>query len=71
MSQQNSYPESNASLVIEEDATYTIVFTFNPNTKEVSATATKTDGLYFRTKGTVPNVRSVEETNYLCIQIVY
>ncbi len=55
MSQQNSYPESNASLVIEEDATYTIVFTFNPNTKEVSATATKTDGLYFNyiTKGKV------------------
>lgn len=38
---QVSYPSSNASLEIEEDATYSINFTFNANTKEVSATATK------------------------------
>lgn len=44
---QVSYPSSNASLEIEEDATYSINFTFNANTKELSATATKTDGLYF------------------------
>ena len=42
-----SYPSSNASLVIDEDATYTIIFTFNSKTKELSATATKTDGLFF------------------------
>ena len=42
-----SYPSNNASLVIEEDATYTINFTFNVATKELSATATKTDGLFF------------------------
>ena len=44
---RESYPSTNASLVIEEDATYTIIFTFNADTKELSATATKTDGLYF------------------------
>ena len=44
---QISYPSSKASLEIEEDATYSINFTFNANTKELSATATKTDGLYF------------------------
>ena len=46
-STQESYPSSNASLVIEEDAIYAVNFTFNINTKEVSATATKTDGFYF------------------------
>ena len=46
-SAHESYPSSNATLVIEEDATYTVKFTFNANTKELSATATKTDGLYF------------------------
>ena len=53
--QTESYPTNNASIVIEEDATYTIKFTFNPKTKELSATATKTDGLYFNyiTKGKV------------------
>ena len=45
--QAESYPTSNASIVIEEDATYTVKFTFNPKTKELSATATKTDGLFF------------------------
>ena len=44
---RESYPSTNASLVIEEDATYTIIFTFNADTKELSATVTKTDGLYF------------------------
>ena len=49
LSTQESYPSSNASLVIGEDATYTIKFTFNASTKNLSATATKTDGfgLYF------------------------
>ena len=42
-----SYPSSNASLRIEEDATFTINFIFNSNTKELSAIATKTDGLFF------------------------
>ena len=53
-----SYPNSNASLVIEEDATYTVVFSFNANTKEVSATATKTDGIYYNyiPKGNVAEV---------------
>lgn len=46
-STQESYPSSNASLVIEEDAIYSVNFTFNINTKEVSATATKTDGFFF------------------------
>ena len=46
-STQESYPSSNASLVIEENATYTVKFTFNANTKKLSATATKTDGLFF------------------------
>ena len=44
---QESYPNSNATLVIEEDAVYTVIFTFNANTKEVSATATKTDGIFY------------------------
>ena len=44
---QESYPKTNSKLVIEEDATYTVNFTFNENTKEVSTTAIKTDGLYF------------------------
>ena len=46
-SQTESYPSNNASLVIDENATYTIIFTFNSKTKELSATATKTDGLFF------------------------
>ena len=57
-STQESYPSSNAKLVIEENATYSITFTFNASTKELSATATKTDGLYYNfiEKGKVAEV---------------
>ena len=36
-------PEGNASIYIEEDGTYDVTFTFNQATKEVSATAVRTD----------------------------
>ena len=57
-STQESYPSSNATLVIDENAQYTVVFTFNVNTKQVSATATKTDGIYYNyiTKGKIAEV---------------
>ena len=54
-----SYPSNNASLVINEDATYTVTFSFNANTKELSATATKTDeAIYYNfiPKGKVAEV---------------
>ena len=56
--QAESYPTSNASLVIEEEAKYAIKFTFNSKTKELSATATKTDGLFFNyiSKGKIAEV---------------
>lgn len=40
-------PEGNASIYIEEDGTYDVTFTFNQTTKEVSATAVPsvTDGI--------------------------
>lgn len=44
---QESYPSSNASLEIEEDAVYNVLFNFNSSTKEVTATATKTDGIFY------------------------
>ena len=36
-------PEGNASIYIEEDGIYDVTFTFNSVTKEVSATAVRTD----------------------------
>ena len=42
-----AYPADKAYLVIEETATYKITFTFNTETHQLSATATKTDGLFF------------------------
>ena len=38
-------PEGNASIYIEEDGIYDVTFTFNSVTKEVSATAVRTDGI--------------------------
>ena len=37
-----AYPSSNAQLTVEETATYTVTFTFNASTKEVSASVEKT-----------------------------
>ena len=37
-----SYPSSNATLTVEETGTYTIIFTFNSETKELTAKAEKT-----------------------------
>ena len=56
-----SYPSGNASLVIEEDAVYTVKFTFNANTKSISATATKTGGLFYNyiAKGKVAEVKQL------------
>lgn len=38
-----SYPDNNASLEITEDGAYDVTFTFNTNTKELTASATKKD----------------------------
>ena len=37
-----AYPSSNATLTVEETGTYTIIFTFNAETKELTAKAEKT-----------------------------
>ena len=37
-----AYPSSNATLTVEETGTYTIIFTFNSETKELTAKAEKT-----------------------------
>jgi hypothetical protein len=44
-----SYPNSDATLVINEDAVYTVKFTFNSNTKELSAMAYKVQSDGFET----------------------
>lgn len=48
-----SYPADYAELVIDENATYKITFTFNAETHQLSAVAEKTDGIYYNfiTKG--------------------
>ena len=42
-----AYPSDNATLTVEETATYTVTFTFNADTKDVSADKEKTNDLYF------------------------
>ena len=61
-----SYPNNNATLLIEEDATYTVTFTFNVETKELTATVKKTDGIYYNyiTKGKIAEVIQKPYGNY-------
>ena len=58
---QKSYPKKNASLVINEEAFYNVKFTFNSDTKELSATATKKEVLFYNyiSKGKVVEVKSI------------
>ena len=61
-----SYPNSNATLLVGEDATYTVTFTFNAETKELTATLKKTDGIYYNyiTKGKIAEVIQKPYGNY-------
>lgn len=58
---QESYPKNNATLEINEDAFYNVKFTFNSNTKELSAIATKKEVLFYNyiPKGKVAEVKSI------------
>ena len=58
---QKSYPKKNATLVINEEAFYIVKFTFNSDTKELSATATKKEVLFYNfiSKGKVAEVKSI------------
>lgn len=58
---QESYPRNNATLVINEEAFYNVKFSFNSDTKELSATATKKEILFYNyiPKGKVAEVRSI------------
>ena len=58
---QESYPRKNATLVINEEAFYNVKFTFNSNTKKLSATATKKEILFYNyiPKGKVAEVKSI------------
>ena len=58
---QESYPRNNATLVINEKAFYNVKFTFNSNSKELSATATKKEVLFYNfiPKGKVAEVKSI------------
>ena len=58
---QESYPKKNATLAIDEEGYYNVKFTFNSNTKKLSATATKKEVLYYNyiPKGKVAEVKSI------------
>ena len=58
---QKSYPKKNTKLVINEDAFYIVKFAFNSDTKELSATATEKEVLFYNfiSKGKVAEVKSI------------